>query len=244
MINQMLQRLAVSLIVACACATAGPPAVGPSISALLDEARAARASGDDARARAILDAALRIEPAQDEARLELVDTIVAGGGDAETAARLLDDPARRLEGARAERLRGMVLEARGDDVGAAAAYARSLWAAPDPDVRHRRATVLLRLGRSAEAISDLERACGSGREDASCHARLADLYEQAGRVKAAEAELLEVARLSPGRTAPLVRLARFYGRTGQPEKERAAEEQVRTLEGRERVLRPLLPSRR
>ncbi|GAO04141.1 hypothetical protein PSR1_03029 [Anaeromyxobacter sp. PSR-1] len=76
-------------------------------------------------------------------------------------------------------------------------------------------------------------------------ARLAERYEAAGLLPAAEAELVAAAEAAPDRAAGWDRLARFYARTHREDKARAAEAKARAASGtRERVLRPLLPSSR
>jgi predicted Zn-dependent protease len=239
------------LAVALSCASPAPPPPAapapprPYPEALLRTAREARAAGDPDVARAQLEQAIEEAPAWDLPRLELVEILLVEGGegDAERAAALLAGPVRE-DNPRAHVLRGQVAELRGDDPGAAAAYAQALLLRADPDVRIRRALVLARLGREEEGIAELEKVRDERPSDAVARVRLAELYERGGRLAAAEAELVALARAAPGRAAPWERLAAFYDRAGEPARAREAESRARAAEGRrDRELRPLLPSR-
>jgi predicted Zn-dependent protease len=206
---------------------------------LLARARALRADGDVAGARARLEAAHRADPAAPEVRLELADLLVADGQELDRAGALLDglpDSDGRLSLVRAR-----LCEARTDDAGAAVAYGAALAVADDPDARLRRALALERLGRMGE---ERRRATRPG--DVFARAHLGDAYEDVGRRKEAEAELRFVAEAQPDRPSGWLRLARFYERAGRPHEAKEAAERARALGGArpERALRPLLPSKR
>jgi predicted Zn-dependent protease len=136
-------------------------------------------------------------------------------------------------------------EARGDDEGAAAAFALALASVDDPEARLRRALALNRLGRKGEATVELERVRVDRPTDALARGRLAELYEAVGRSREAEAELRWLADLQPERAAGWDRLARFYERGGRHREAREAADRARAASGArpERALRPLLPSR-
>ncbi|HET8540148.1 MAG TPA: tetratricopeptide repeat protein, partial [Anaeromyxobacter sp.] len=125
---------------------ASSPAGGqPRPEVLVARARALRAEGDVAGARARLETALAAAPASDDARLELADLLLADATELDRAAALLAGV--RAPWARAQLLSARLAELRGDDAGAAACYARALEAGDDPDARLRRALALDRLGR-------------------------------------------------------------------------------------------------
>ncbi|HET8734584.1 MAG TPA: tetratricopeptide repeat protein [Anaeromyxobacteraceae bacterium] len=222
-----------------------PVARAPRLDLLVASARTLRASGDAEGAREVLEAALTLAPASDEARLELAGQLVADGRDLDRAARLVAE-ARPAGGARARALEGELAELRGDDPGAATAYASALEASPDPDVRLRRALVLERLGRADEALRELHQASVERPGDPVGRARLADRYEAAGQLAAAEEQLKAAAESAPDRPAEWDRLARFYARIGKPDRARAAEARARVAAGTApaRKLRPLLRSSR
>jgi len=229
-------------------APAGRPAAadaGRRAELLVARARALRAEGDVAGARVRLELALQDAPASAEARIELADLLLADARELERAGALLAGvPAG--DGARVHLLGARLAELRADDAGAAAAYARALEAADDPDVRLRRALALDRLGRSAEATLELERVRAARPDDAIARARLAERYEAAGRLAEAEAELRAVAEARPERAAGWEGLAHFYERGGRGADARAALERARAARGPAsgRELRPLPPSKR
>jgi len=230
--------------------TVAPPPTGadsgrpPRADVLVARARALRAEGDAAGARSRLEAALAVEPANDDARLELADLLLADGAELERAATLLAAVA--PPSPRAHLLSARLAELRGDDAGAAAAYALALEAGDDAEARLRRGLALDRLGRSEEAISELERVRASAPDDAIARGRLAALYEAAGRLPDAEAEYRAVAEARPDRAQGWEELARFCDRIGRPAEARAAREKTRAARGTAsaRELRPLLPSKR
>jgi len=207
-------------------------------------ARALRAEGDVAGARARLEMALQAQPCTDEVRIELADLLVADGRDLARADALLAGVADR-DALRLHLGLARLAEARGDDATAAAEYPLVFAAGDDPDARLRLALALERLGRADEAVAELERVRAARPDDAVARSRLGERYEAAGRLADAEAEYQAVAEAQPERAAAWERLARFYERTGRPREARAAEERARTAAGRpERTLRPLLPSKR
>jgi predicted Zn-dependent protease len=133
----------------------------------------------------------------------------------------------------------------GDLAAAEAADARLLAAADDPVVRLRRALLLERLGRDAEAIAELERLRAADPAQAGVRARLAERYEAVGRLGDAEAELRSLAEATPERPEGWRRLAAFCARHGLAEQASAAEARAREAEARpRRELRPLRPSAR
>jgi len=221
-----------------------PPEDPARAAILLARARALRAEGDLAGALERLEAAHHASPASDDVKLELADLLVAEGRDADRAAALLDGGGVQ-QSARVHLLAARLAESRGDDLRAEAEYARALAEEDDTDARLRRALVLERLGRAAEATAELERARAERPGDALVRARLAERFEAAGRLAEAEAELRALAEEQPDRAAGWERLARFYERAGRPPDARAALARARDAGGRSgRVLRPLLPSKR
>lgn len=205
----------------------------------------ALAAGDRALARARLDEACDGDRTWPLPRLELAELLLEDGTDLARARGLVFE-ARQLapENPRAHRLDGALAELEGHDAVAAEAYGRSLALRDDPDVRLRQGLAWARAGKRAQAIAALEQVRAVRPRDSQARANLADLYEAAGETRKAETELLFLAEAGPGK-APLVRLARFYARTGQREKARAAEERARDADTAEkRKLRPLRPSRR
>jgi predicted Zn-dependent protease len=230
-------------------ATAAAPAAPatptpPRTDVLLARARALRADGDVPAARSRLEAAYQVDPAAPAVRVELADVLVAEGMELDRAAALLDGLADTPDG-RVSLVRARLCEARGDDAGAAAAYAVALAAADDPEARLRRALALERLGRTGEQIVELERIRVARPGDAFARAHLGDAYEEAGRRPEAEAELRWVAESQPERPAGWLRLARFYERAGRTREAHEAAEKARVASGsrQERNLRPLLRSR-
>jgi predicted Zn-dependent protease len=234
------------LVLACASpspAKAPPPAPPqPRPESLLVDARVARESGDLPLSRAILERAVLAAPDWDLPRLDLAELLLLEGQDLAQVRTLLEGSV-RPQNPRGHVLRGQLAELEGDDLGAAAAYAQALLLRPDPDVRIRRALVLERLGRGDDAISELERLRDERPDDVAARARLAALFEQAGRLAHAEREL-EALAFGSGRPGPWRALAEFHARNGDDAKARWAEANARALDGREeRALRPLLPSR-
>ncbi len=207
-------------------------------------ARALRAEGDVAGARARLEAALESAPRDDDVRIELADLLVADGGDLVRAEALLAGVAARAA-PRLHLVLARLAEARGDDATAASEYPLALAVDDDSDARLRLALALERLGRTDEAVAELERVRAARPDDAVARSRLAERYEAAGRLADAEAEYRAVAEAQPERAAGWERLARFYERAGRPGEARAAEERAHGAGARqERTLRPLLPSKR
>lgn len=222
-------------------APAWPP---PSPGDLLARARALRAEGDAAGARARLEAALWIAPAYDDARHELADVLLSDGIELDRAAELLAGVRRTRP--RTHLLAARLAELRADDAGAVAAYARALEAGDDPDARIRRALALGRLGRTAEAIDELKRVRAARPDDPIARGGLAMLYEGAGRYRDAEREYRAIAEAHPARAQGWEDLARFCERTGRYAEARAAHRRARQARGgeRPRELRPLPPSKR
>jgi predicted Zn-dependent protease len=258
-VKKLLPLVPAALLAACGHAAPRPaPAVPPPAVAaapapvrspekaaiLLSRARALRADGDLAGALARLGDAHDADPESAAVRLELADVLVAQGLDLDLAAAVLEGLAETPDG-RVSLVRARLCEARGDDPGAADAYAEALARADDPDVRLRRALALERLGRTGEEIAELERLRAERPGDAFARAHLGDAYDDAGRRHDAEAELRWVAEAQPDRPAGWLRLARFYERAGRPREAREAAERARVSGGihHERSLRPLLPSR-
>jgi predicted Zn-dependent protease len=191
-----------------------------------------------------LEAAIEASPSWDLARIELAEMLVAEGSDLVRAQAAMQG-VRATENPRAELVRAQLAELTGDDAGAAEAYARALALRPDSDLRLRRGSALLRLGRDADAEAELLRFRAERPAETGVLVALAELRERGGRLAEAEADLRAAAEASPDRAAGWERLARFYARTGQPTREREAEARARGLEKQpERKLRPLLPSSR
>lgn len=186
---------------------------------------------------------IRAEPNAFDARLELVEVLLQQSIDLGRAATLLDE-ARSLRAydVQVDRLRAWLDELRGDPAAAADDYARVLAASPDPEIRLRRAGLLLRLNRIDEAVAEYEKVAAERPADRGTRATLADIYEHRGLLADAERMLLEIERLAPGELAPLRRLAVFYRRTSQVTKAIEVEDRIRALENPPRVLRPLRPS--
>jgi len=257
-----VRRFAAALGVLAACSTPAPapaprPVVDPSRAqvapppvpprrdpqVLLARARALRAEGDIKTARALLEEALE-GSGMDEVRIELADLLVVDGADLARAGALLAGVADR--GApRLHLVLARLAEARGDDAGAEAEYAIVLATTDDPDLRLRRALALERLGRTGDAVAELEQVRAARPDDAVARSHLGERYEAAGRLLEAEAEYRWLADAQPERAAEWERLARFYERAGRQRDARDAAERARTAAGRqERALRPLLPSKR
>jgi predicted Zn-dependent protease len=112
-------------------------------------------------------------------------------------------------------------------------------------VRLRRALLLPGLGRGAEQVAELERVRAARPDEAAARARLAELYEQAGRQAETEAELRWLAEQAD-RPEPWRRLAAFLTRSGQVALAKSAEARAAELEPppAKRSLRPLPPSSR
>jgi len=219
------------------------PVAGLRPEELVAGARQLRSAGDHAGAQRLLEQAAVLAPGDVEVCFELADLLVADEADLDRAgAMLLAIPAGHP---RRDGTLGRLAELRGDPAGAEAAYARQLALQDDPEVRLRRALVLERLGRDAEATAELERLRAAEPADAVVRARLAERYEAAGRLAEAEAELRALAEASPGRPEGWRRLATFCTRHGLAEKARAAEARAREAEPRPaRALRPLKPTGR
>jgi tetratricopeptide (TPR) repeat protein len=220
-----------------------PPWLPPAPGDLVTHARALRARGDAAAARARLETALVIAPAYDGARVELADLLLADGADLDYAAEVLAGV--RAPHAPSEVLAGRLAELRGDDAGAADAYARALLEADDPELRLRRGLALDRLGRPTEAVAELERVRAARPHDTLARASLAKLYDRGGRLRQAEAEYRAIAQAHPDRAQAWEDLARACERAGHPADARRAHERARKARGAPtRELRPLQPSRR
>ncbi len=206
-------------------------------------ARALRAEGDVASARARLESAFAAEPGLDDARVELADLLISDGRELERAEALLAG-VRDQGSARHALLSAELAESRGNDAAAAEAYARALALADDPDARLRRALALERLGREQQATAELERVRSDRPRDAVARSHLAERYEAAGRIADAEKELRALAD-DQDRPSSWERLARFYGRHARKAEAKAALGRARAASGRPaRSLRPLLPSKR
>lgn len=248
--------LAAALALACGgrsrTAVAPPPSPPPAppaapavdVQALQADARGLRAAGDLDGARAKLEQALAAAPS-DALRLDLADLLVADGRDLDQAAALVADVRDREADVRYDLLSARLAELRGDDAAAADAYARAVARAEDADVRLRRASALERLGRTAEAASELERVRALRPDDAYVQERLAAAYEAGGRIADAEAAWIAAAVAAPERAAGYERLARFYERIGRKDAAERADARARAITRQgERALRPLQPSRR
>jgi len=214
---------------------------GPRPDVLLARARQLRAAGDHEGARKRLEQAAVIAPDDAEVCLALADLLVADGAEPDRAEAMLS--ALPAATPRRDELLGRLAEQRGDFAAAEAAYARQLARGPDPQVQLRRALVLEKLGRLAEAIVELERLRAAAPGDAVVRLRLAEVYEEMGRPTEAEAELRALAEASPSRPEGWRRLAALCTRQGFTEEARAAEARAHDAETRpKRDLRPLKPT--
>lgn len=247
---------------ALACASARPPPPAPSPPAAeatsvtpapppVDAARElalgreALKDGHVAEARQHLEAAAQADPGAAEPRLDLAELFISEGADLEHAEGLLREAQTlQVDRARWARLSGALKELRGDEAGAGEAYRGALELAPDPDLRLRRGLLLLRLGKAAEAESELARVLAERPGERAGRTELAEIYERDGRSVAAEHELAVLAALAPSDAAPLRALVAFYRRHGEQAKAVVAEHWARSLDGEGRKLRPLLPARR
>lgn len=211
---------------------------------------AARENGDAAAARASFEKAVEASRGWLLPRLELAEMAV------ERRERLAEERAALLEAAgpdsdvpRVHRLLAELAELQGDDASAAASWGRVIDRMPyDVELRQRRATVLLRLDRHADAVSDLERVVRARPDEPHLRWLLADALESMGRHEDARLHLEHAIRLQPGREAPVRRLARFLDRRGavvEAKSVHAKADGLRAQPQRDtRNLRPLLPSRR
>lgn len=211
----------------------------------LARGREDRAQGRLADASLHLERALRADPSSLDARLGLVETLLERSVDLGRARTLLDEAqALRPDDVRPERLRGWLDELQGDDAAAAADYGRVLARTSDPELRVRRANLLLRSDQAEAAVQELERAAEERPADRAVRTTLAELYEARGRTADAETMLVRVTELAPSDAAAQLRLAAFYRRHGDLVRALEAEARARSLEGAPRALRPLRPSRR
>jgi hypothetical protein len=129
------RRLAIAALLLAGCATAPPPPPPPP-------PVAARPSPPPPSL-----------PPTDAERLAEASRLVGDGVRLERAATLLAAVAPGAPGR--DLLLGQLAELTGDDAGAVAAYDRVLARGPDEEVRLRRAIVLERMGRGAEAAAEL-----------------------------------------------------------------------------------------
>jgi predicted Zn-dependent protease len=220
-----------------------PPAGGPRPEVLLSRARTLRAAGDHTGARSRLEQAALLAPDDPEICFELADLLVANAAELDRAGDML--LAISASHPRRDGALGRLAELRGDPLTAEAAYGRQLALGDDPGIRLRRALVLERLGRDAEAIIELERVQVAEPANAVVRARLAERYEAVGRLSEAELELRAIADASPGRPEGWRRLAAFGARPGRADRARAAEARAGEAEARpHRELRPLRPTGR
>jgi Tfp pilus assembly protein PilF len=255
----LVPALLFALALACASARPPPPPPPPAAEATpvtpapppVDAARElalgreALKDGHVEEARQHLEAAAQADPGAAEPRLDLAELFISEGADLEHAeGLLLEAQTLQVEPARWARLSGALKELRGDEAGAGEAYRAALELAPDPDLRLRRGLLLLRLGKAAEAESELARVLAERPGERAGRTELAELYERAGRSVAAEHELAVLAALAPSDAAPLRALVAFYRRHGEQGKAVVAEHWARALDGEGRKLRPLLPARR
>lgn len=214
----------------------------------LEAGREARRSGDTERALREFRAALEVAPGWFFPHLEIAEIAVEQReGEAaalEALQRFASDGERNP---RYHRLLGVLLERSGDDVGCAAAWARSLALdGGQHEVRAQRAAVLGRLGRHEEAVEEYRHVLAKTPYDLIVRARLADALEQADRYEEARAELERLVSLQPQNPLPLRRLARFLERRGELAAAKAAHARADRLAGAppQRKLRPLPASRR
>ena len=214
---------------------------GPRPEVLLARARQLRAAGDHEGARKRLEQAAVIAPDDADVCFALADLLLADGAEPERAEAMLS--ALPAATPRRDELLGRLAEQRGEYAAAEAAYARQLARGPDPQLQLRRALVLERLGRLAEAIVELERLRAAAPGDTVVGVRLAEVYEETGRLPEAEAELRSLAEASPSRPEGWRRLAALCTRQGFTEQARTAEARARDAEARpKRDLRPLKPT--
>jgi Flp pilus assembly protein TadD len=210
---------------------------------LLDRGRSAREAGDLVQARASFEEAAAADPSWDLPRLDLAELLVGDGVELDGVAALLDQAqAVRSDNPRLYQIRGSLLELQRDDTGAAESYERALALRDDPDLRCRRARVLARLHREGEAMAELEQVRRARPQNWSARVDLAELYEGAGKLKPAEAELVSASAVAPEQAGPLTALVRFYERHGKKKQAAKVKQRLRELERPDRRLRPLGPS--
>jgi len=209
-------------------------------------ARAARAAGDRAAARAWLAFAVDTDPEWELPRVELADLLLAsdrGPDAAAAAARLLERGTRTPS--RNPRLYKLLGEARarlGQPGGAVAVWARSLELSEDLDLRLARSALLRELpGRLDEAITEMEKVQAARPEDPAPRSLLAEAYEAAGRSAEAEDELRWLASADPSSAAALRRLSRFYERANDRARAADTERAARAVEKPARRMRSLKP---
>jgi predicted Zn-dependent protease len=230
--------------------TASPPAAAPrpppiDITQELALARTAHAEGRVHDESIHLERVVRADPNAFEARLEFAELLLRQSIDLGRAVVLLRDAQVLRPGdPRPARLAAWLAEIQGDDAAAAAAYQRALALDPDPELRYRRGILLRRLGRTDEAVMELERVASERPGDRAARTTLAELFELRGRLGDAEKTLLDIVQLAPAEPGPQRRLAAFYRRHGEAAKALEAETRARRLEGAPRSLRPLRPSKR
>jgi Tfp pilus assembly protein PilF len=234
-------------VVAPAPAAPAPAAPAVDVPGELAAAERERSGGHPEAAREHLERVVAADPTVLLPRLDLAELLLADGAELDRAERLLEE-AQLLRGASASaarifRLRGSLHELRGEDAAAAEAYRRSLGEAPDADLRLRRALLLGRLGKSADATVELVQVLAERPADRAALSALAELHETTGDLSSAELELSALAQRAPADPAPLRRLAAFHRRHGQEQKARELEARAKKLEAAPRVLRPLRSSR-
>ncbi len=211
---------------------------------------AAREAGDAAAARAAFEEAAQESQGWLLPRLELAELAVQRRENvAEERQALVAAAGPNSDVPRVHRLLAELAELQGDDQAAAASWSKAIELLPyNIDLRERRAAVLFRLGRHADAAQDWERAVRARPDESHLRMLFADALEGAGRHDEAREQHEASIRLQPGREAPVRRYARFLERIGDTRAAKLQHAQADRLRDKptrpQRSLRPLLPSKR
>lgn len=231
-----MRRLLVLALALGACRSAPPPAPPPDGLSELAAARAARAAGDLAGARAHLETALRQSPALALADVELADVLVQQGDHGPELQRALAEAqAQASSNPRTWELSAAVAEEQGDRAATVLALRRLTALRPDDAAAlHRLASALAGGGAWAEAVAVYRAALAIDPGATPSRLALAELLEQNAKLAEAEIELTTLTRQAPHNALFARKLEALLVREGKrapPVKSAPA-------------MRPLRPSRR